>query len=106
MPNACADLKSEERNEFKWTGICPNDYTHVLRRNQLTKSTRHSACTRCCRKYNGGRFDERFIFEWHLTEDLKASGKPGVKITNQPEQQSQMPIRISEAMAAMKITGE
>lgn len=106
LPNECADLKSEERVEHKWTGICPNDYTHTAKRNQLTKRGRYSACSTCCRKFNGGVFTEKFLFDWHLTEDLRTSGKSGIRLLKQPEQPSQIPTRISEAMAAMRVAGE
>jgi len=106
IPEPCADLTSEERIEQKWTGICPNDYTHVIKRNQLNKSVRHGACGECCKKFNNGIFTSRFMWEWHLTEDLRTSGKSGIRLLKQPEQQTQIPTRITEAMAAMRVAGE
>jgi hypothetical protein len=35
------------------------------RRLRLTKQTRfHSACGRCCKRYNLGEYDDRFKLRW------------------------------------------
>lgn len=96
-PNECADLKSEDKVEFKWTGVCPDG--HTLSRHALTEKGRRLACGTCCREKNDGRFDGRYLFEWHLTADLKASGRSGVRLINQPESTSLEATRISELMS-------
>lgn len=96
-PNASADLKKEDKTTFKWTGVCPNG--HTCSRHALTEKGRRMACGRCCRELNGGQFSGRFLFEWHLTEDLKNSGRSGVRLITQQESTSLEPTRISELVA-------
>jgi len=90
----------EARPEWKWTGICPNDPTHHVRRHALTERGKTVACGRCCKEFNEGEWSIRFKYEWHLTEDLKTAGRVGVRIINRPEVEAQQPTRISEIMAA------
>ena len=96
-PDANADLKSEDKVAFKWTGICPNG--HASQRHALTEKGKRMACGKCCRELNDGRFDARYKFEWHLTDDLKNSGRSGVRLITQPEVTSLEPTRISELVA-------
>lgn len=96
-PNPKADLRPEQDIEWKWTGVCPNN--HTLKRHAKTQKTERLACARCCRDFNDGFFHPKFLFEWHLTADLKAAGKSGVRLITQPEEQSQEPVRISELMS-------
>lgn len=97
-PDEFADLRSQERVEFKWTGICVNG--HRIERHALTEKGRGLACGRCCRELNEGRFSPFYLFDWHLTEDLKGAGTVGVRVINRPEVEAQMPTRISEMVAA------
>lgn len=96
-PDEFADLKREDNVEFKWTGVCPNG--HTTSRHALTEKGKRMACGRCCRSFNEGRFDAQFKFEWHLTNDLKAAGRSGVRLINQQESTSLEPTRISELVA-------
>jgi predicted SprT family Zn-dependent metalloprotease len=45
-----------------WTGVCPNG--HRMVRYRLTERLKRSACTACCRTYNGGRFTSAYMFTW------------------------------------------
>ena len=47
----------------KYIGICGNCGT-TFGRNRQTKNLH--ACARCCDKYNGGKFTERFLLTWKL----------------------------------------
>lgn len=96
-PNEFADLKKEDKTEFKWTGVCING--HTTSRHALTEKGKRIACGKCCRSLNDGRYDARYKFEWHLTADLKASGPSGVRLITQKEVTSQEPTRISEIMS-------
>lgn len=96
-PDEFADIKREDRIEFKWTGVCING--HTTSRHALTDKAKRMACGTCCRTYSNGRFDARFKFEWHLTEDLRNAGRSGVRLINQREVASQEPTRISELVA-------
>jgi len=96
-PNPRADLREKDNPEFKWTGLCPSN--HKIQRHALTEKGRRMACGQCCRELNGGQFSGKYLFEWHLTADLKAAGVSGVRLLNQPEAASQEPTRISEIMA-------
>ena len=96
LPNEKADLLSEERVTFKWTGVCPNNPNHMMKRHALTSKGKRYACAKCCREHNGGVFTSRFLFEWHLTEDLEAAGRSGKRLITQPEIVPVRPTRISE----------
>lgn len=96
-PDEFADLKNEDKVEFKWTGVCINK--HTVSRHALTEKGKRMACGKCCRELNDGRFDAKYKFEWHLTDDLKSAGRLGVRLINQPEVASQEPTRISELVA-------
>jgi hypothetical protein len=96
-PNPKADLKKEDNVEFRWTGLCPNN--HKIQRHALTEKGKRLACARCCRDFNGGVFHRAYLFEWHLTADLKAAGRQGDRLINQREEESQEPVRISELMS-------
>lgn len=98
-PNPSADLKDEMQLEYKWTGVCPNNFKHKVMRHALTEKGRRMACGACCRELNDGKFTPRYLFEWHLTADLKASGSRGVSLINQPEMRTLEPTRISELVA-------
>lgn len=98
-PNERADLKDEDHAEFKWTGICPNNSKHTVKRHALTEKGRRMACGACCRELNGGRFSAKYLFDWHLTADLKASGPSGIRLINQKEQQTLEPTRISDLVS-------
>jgi predicted SprT family Zn-dependent metalloprotease len=98
-PNATADLREGTTPEFKWTGVCPNNFEHTVKRHALTEKGRRMACGQCCRSLNDGRFDARYLFDWHLTADLKASGSKGIRLITQPEMQTLEPTRISELVA-------
>jgi predicted SprT family Zn-dependent metalloprotease len=100
MPNPKADLKAEAKIQWKWTGVCPVDPSHTLKRHALTDKGRRMACGKCCRRLNMGVFDARYLFEWHLTSDLEAAGRSGVKLITQPEPTSQRPTRITDLVAA------
>jgi predicted SprT family Zn-dependent metalloprotease len=48
--------------QTKYTLTCPKcGGSHGRERN--TKRTRTSACSRCCRKYNGGRHSSEYVFK-------------------------------------------
>jgi predicted SprT family Zn-dependent metalloprotease len=50
----------------KYVGTCPNCKETVTRCKKTPKMFR-IACAKCCRRYNGGRFDARFKFVWRET---------------------------------------
>lgn len=101
-PDAKADLK-EGKPAWKWTGVCPNNPKHTMQRHALTDRGRSMACGKCCNLFNDGKYDHKFLFEWHLTSDLEAAGPMGVKLITQPEVEAQVPTRISEIMAARRV---
>lgn len=51
--------------EHQFVGICPN-----CKIEKKAHRRRRVACGACCRKYNGGRFDERYLFEWDTKDGL------------------------------------
>jgi len=60
-PTRCADVGA--RPPAKWRGACPNcDF--VVERHRLTERSATGACPKCCAKYAGGRFSERFALSW------------------------------------------
>lgn len=55
------------RVEPKWVGTCPNGHkTLRMRRMQL-------ACSKCCRKYNGGKYSVHYSFIWTANKKATAS---------------------------------
>lgn len=96
-PNEFADLKKEDKTSFKWTGVCVNG--HTTSRHALTEKGKRMACGKCCRAFNDGRYSAQFLFEWHLTADLKAAGPSGVRLITQREVASQEPTRIEDMIA-------
>lgn len=99
-PNPKADLSKELQPAWKWTGVCPNNPRHTLQRHALTERGKGLACSACCKTENGGVWTSKFLFEWHLTDDLKAAGRSGAKLITQLESTSLKPTRISELMSA------
>ncbi len=59
-PNRCAIDKAKVEPNFK--AICFN-CQHVHTRFRRTKNKRE-ACAICCRKFNNGKFTERFVLKW------------------------------------------
>jgi predicted SprT family Zn-dependent metalloprotease len=45
----------------RWTITCPT-CGHTTQRDR--KTSRETACARCCRIHNGGEFDRRFLLQW------------------------------------------
>jgi predicted SprT family Zn-dependent metalloprotease len=97
-PDEFADVRNEGKVEFKWTGLCING--HKIQRHALTEKGKRLACGKCCRELNNNVFDAKYLFDWHLTEDLRDSGIVGVRVINRPEAEAQLPTRISEMVAA------
>ena len=46
-----------------WQGVCPHCKTVITRFRR-----RRIACSACCQKYNKGRFDPRFLFQWSQSQ--------------------------------------
>ena len=59
----CADGSDVAAPAHSWTGRCPS-CSDTIGRHRLTEKAQRVACSACCRKYNGGRYDARFKFEW------------------------------------------
>lgn len=55
----CYDSSVVSKPKHKWIGICPNCQREVKRFKRMT-----IACSNCCDKYNFGRYDEKYKFEW------------------------------------------
>jgi len=58
-------LASGKTPKAKWTGYCPTPLCDgQTSRQTLFKGARSLACSACCKKYNGGRWDARFVYVW------------------------------------------
>lgn len=49
--------------DHKWEGTCPNCGI-IAHQHRLTRSSRESACAKCCDDYNGGKHSDEYRFEW------------------------------------------
>lgn len=58
----CSVRQNEVKRKFK--GICPN-CQYTVRRHRRTKI----ACVRCCNKFNYGKYDEKYLFQWSMNRD-------------------------------------
>lgn len=54
--------------EGKYTLECPNC---GVQKSRHRKPKRYGvACSRCCNRYAGGRYDAKYAFRWYLTEGM------------------------------------
>lgn len=60
--NGDTRTKPDKVAEPKYRGICPNCGDIITTSYRRVK--RRMACGRCCDKFNGGRFSEKFIITW------------------------------------------
>ena len=63
-PRTHWDDSNTVRPATKYIGTCPNG--HITYRNARSKKT---ACGRCCRERNGGKYSPEFIFTYRFNSD-------------------------------------
>ncbi|MCL2393697.1 MAG: SprT-like domain-containing protein [Acidimicrobiaceae bacterium] len=68
-PSTRADPRSVVHPAPRWVAVCAICAT-TLRR--YRRPTTAMACARCCRRYNGGRFDPSFLLRWSLVDPTTA----------------------------------
>lgn len=61
--NRCYDAAEVEAPPRRWIGTCPS-CGETTTRDKLGEKMKRYACSRCCKRLNGGRFSAEFIFYW------------------------------------------
>lgn len=62
-PERCYDTAEVTQPEGRYKAVCPGcQQAHFMYRRRTSK--KRVACTNCCKKYNGGRFSERFLLNF------------------------------------------
>lgn len=64
-PIARADARSVVQPAPRWLASCPACGATVSRYRRPSAAL---ACASCCRRFNGGRFDRRFVLRWQPVE--------------------------------------
>lgn len=64
-PVARADARSVVSPAPRWIASCPACDASISRYRRPSTAL---ACARCCRRFNGGRFDRRFTLRWRQVE--------------------------------------
>lgn len=63
-PERCYSAATTVTVPDRWVGTCPNCASTVGRQRLAESIRTRSACTKCCNRYNRGRFDRRFLLTW------------------------------------------
>lgn len=60
-PSRCYDASEVETPEYRYRVVCSNC---GMKSGRHRKTKNLQACTRCCNKYNGGKFTTKFLITW------------------------------------------